>query len=83
MGIFLIIIGALLVLFGAFFWLPMYISTKNQANWDKFYKEAEEKLPAIPEETVYNIVLRMKLGFGCAALLGLVCLMGGILMQTL
>jgi len=83
MGIFLIIIGALLTMIGVFFWLPMYVSTKNQANWDSFYKQAEENLPAIPEEKVYNIVLKMKLTFGCIALLGLVSLVGGILMQTL
>ena len=71
MELFLIIIGGIIFLLSGLFWLSCYVSTKNQKNWDMFFakftaaREATEKkencsMPLIPEEFVYNLVIKVK-----------------------
>jgi len=81
MSIFLIIIGAILTLCCSLVYFGTALATKNQENWDDFMKSFEENNLSVPEETVYAMVSRMKLISGCATLIGIMCLLGGILLQ--
>lgn len=71
MGLFLIIIGGIIFLLSGLLWLSCYASTKNQKSWDMFFakftaarEETEKKencsMPVIPEEFVYNLVIKVK-----------------------
>jgi len=81
MGIFLIIIGAILAFCCGIVYFGTALATKSQENWDDFMKSFEENNLSVPEETVYSMVSRMKLISGCAAVFGIICLLGGILLQ--
>lgn len=81
MNIFLIIIGAILLIICGILFLSTLITIKNQANWDKFYKSIEEQNLPVPEEAVYKIVYKMNFWFGFGTALGVVVLMAGIILQ--
>lgn len=61
--------------------MATHIATKNQANWDEFYKAVEEKNLFVPEEIVYNLVCKLNFWFSLGLILGLVLLIGGIILQ--
>ena len=81
MNIFLIVIGAILLLICGPTCLATHTAIKNQANWDEFYKIIEEKNLPAPEEVVYNLVCKMNFWFSIGLILGLVLLTGGIILQ--
>lgn len=81
MNIFLIIIGAILLIICGILFLSTHTTIKNQANWDKFYKSVEEQNLPIPEEAVYKLVYKMNFWFGFGTALGVIILMAGIILQ--
>jgi cytochrome b subunit of formate dehydrogenase len=81
MNIFLIVIGAILLLIcGPTFWAT-HTATKNQASWDEFYKVFQEKNLSVPEEVVYKLVCKMNFWFMIGVIFGLFLLTGGIILQ--
>ena len=81
MSIFLIIIGAILLFICGILFLASYTVLKNQANWDDFYKQIEEKNLSVPEEAVYNLTRRMNFLFSLGVVIGLILITGGIILQ--
>jgi len=92
MYIFLIIIGSIILLFSGLIWLAAYLATKNQKNWDSFIssfqkswaeKERNENvsLPEIPEETLYNMVLKIRNISSFICMISLVIAGAGIALQ--
>jgi hypothetical protein len=81
MNIFLIVIGAILLLICGPIFLVTHTAIKNQANWDDFYKAFQEKNLSVPEEVVYNLVCKMNFWFMVGVILGLFLLTGGIILQ--
>ena len=81
MNIFLIIVGAIFLLICGPVYLSTYIATKNQTNWDKFYKLIEEKNLSATEEIIYNFVCKMGFWFGSGSILGGLLLICGIILQ--
>ncbi len=81
MSIFLIIIGAILLVICGILFLASYTVLKNQANWDDFYKQIEENNLSVPEETVYNLTRRMNFWFSLGVVIGLILIAGGIILQ--
>ena len=81
MSIFLIIIGAILLFICGILFLASYTVLKNQANWDDFYKQIEEKNLSAPEEAAYNLTRRMNFWFSLGTVIGLILIAGGIILQ--
>jgi len=81
MNIFLIIIGAILLLICGPLFLATHTATKNQDNWNDFYKLVEEKNLPASEDTIYHLVCKMNFWFMLGVILGLFLLTGGIILQ--
>lgn len=81
MNIFLIVIGAILVLICGFMCLATYAATKNQANWDDYYKFAEEKNLPATEEELYRVICKLKFWHSIGLILGILLLICGIILQ--
>jgi hypothetical protein len=82
MNIFLIVIGAILLLICSPIFMATHIATKNQANLDDFYKTVEEKNLPAPEEVVYKLVCKMNFWTMLGAILGLFAVLCGIILQV-
>jgi len=81
MNIFLIVIGAILLLICGPIFLATRTATKNQANWDDFYKTVEEKNLPAPEEVIYKLVCKINFWTMIGVILGLFSVLGGIILQ--
>jgi len=81
MNIFLIVIGAILLIFCGSLALATHTAIKNQANWDDFYKSIEEKNLPAPEEVVYNLVCKMNFWSSIGTIIGIILVAGGIILQ--
>jgi hypothetical protein len=81
MNIFLIVIGAILLLICGPIFMATHAATKNQANWDDFYKTVEEKNLPAPEEVIYKLVCKMNFWSMLGVVLGLLSILGGIILQ--
>ena len=82
MYIFLIVIGAILLLICGPIFLATHTATKNQANWDDFYKTVEEKNLPAPEDVIYKIVCKMNFWTMIGIILGLFAVLSGIILQV-
>ena len=82
MNIFLIIIGGLLLFFCGLMYIATHMAIKDQKHWDEFYAQVQERNLPAPEETIYQIVCRMNFWFSLGAIVGLIILVGGILLQV-
>lgn len=80
-NVILIITGALLVIICGLFYVATHKIIKNQESWDDFMKQCESKNLPAPEETIYQLVIKMNFWFGMGLIFGLLILFCGILLK--
>ena len=61
--------------------MATHAATKNQANWDDFYKTVEEKNLPAPEEVIYKLVCKMNFWTSIGTIIGIILVAGGIILQ--
>lgn len=79
MGILFTVIGSLIVL--ASLWL---YSGANHCitDWDTFFEDFSSQRPDIPEEVVYGIILKIRLGLIIGMIMGLILTALGVSVLT-
>ena len=79
MGVLFTVLGSLLVL--ASLWLFSWLN-RCITDWDTFFEEFNSQRPDIPEEVVYNIILKLRLGLIIGMIMGFILAALGVSILT-